>query len=129
MIGVDTNILVRFLTRDDEKQFRKTYQLFVERKDSFMISYPTLVELIWVLSTRYSYSKKELIFILQELKSTKNFYFPDRNTVEKAIASYKKNSADFADCLIGILNSESNCETTYTFDKAASNLTSFTLLN
>lgn len=129
MIGLDTNILVRFLTKDDEKQFQKTYQLLVEGEDSFMISYPTLVELVWVLSTRYKYSKKELIFILQEFKNTKNFYFPDRSIVEKAIADYNKKSADFADCLIGILNKENDCDTTYTFDKQASKLSSFTLLD
>lgn len=129
MIGLDTNILVRFLVKDDEEQYQQTYKLFSQSAVTFMISYPVLVEMIWVLETRYGYDKERLVFILQEFNDSKNFYYPDRSIIEKAIADYRKSSADFADCLIGAFNKEHNCKTTYTFDKKASKLPSFTFLS
>lgn len=128
MRGLDTNVIIRFLTRDDERQYQKSYKLLTQDKVRFLISYPTLVEMIWVLESRYKYAKKKLIFVLEEIKNTKNFYFPDHSIVEKSIKDYKKSTADFADCLIGALNKEHNCDTTYTFDKKAAKLPSFTLL-
>lgn len=128
MIGVDTNILVRFFTKDDPEQFKKTYQLFSQNDANFLISYPTLVELVWVLQRRYGFNKKQLLFLLKELSATKNFRFPDQTVVENAINLYKKSSADFSDCLIGVFNNLYGCQTTYTFDKKASNLTNFTFL-
>lgn len=128
MRGLDTNVIVRFLTRDDERQYQKSYKLLTQDKVRFLISYPTLVEMIWVLESRYKYAKKKLIFVLEEIKHTKNFYFPDHSIVEKSIKDYKKSTADFADCLIGALNKEHNCDTTNTFDKKAAKLSTFTLL-
>lgn len=129
MIGLDTNILVRFLVKDDEKQYKKVYELFSHDKVTFMIPYPVLVEMMWVLENSYGYKKEQLSLILEEFNNSKNFFYPNRSIVKKALEDYKNGSADFADCLIGALNKEHNCKTTYTFDKKTSNLPSFTLLS
>lgn len=129
MIGLDTNILVRFFAKDDQKQFEKVYQLFEQSNTNFLISYPVLVEVIWVLQRSYGFDKEQLVFILEELNVTENFTFPNHVAVSNAIDSYRNSSADFSDCLIGVLNKNNGCNTTYTFDKDASELSSFSLLS
>ncbi|MDX1637144.1 MAG: type II toxin-antitoxin system VapC family toxin [Balneolaceae bacterium] len=128
MIGLDTNILVRFLTKDDEVQFKAVSELFNSGNSDFLISFPVLVELVWVLEKHYGYSKKTLLFILKELGDTKNIHFPDQNVFVKAIYNFENSSADFSDCLIGVLNKKIAVNTTFTFDKQASKLAQFTLL-
>lgn len=73
MIGLDTNVIIRFLTRDDEEQFQKAYKLLTREDASLMISYPTLVELIWVLETHYKYGKKNWFLYSKNLKRLKTF--------------------------------------------------------
>jgi len=63
MTGLDTNIFVRFLTKDEHEQFKNSYQLLSQRFATFSIAHSTLVELVWLLQKRYEFSKEQLIFL------------------------------------------------------------------
>lgn len=128
MKGLDTNILVRFFTKDDQEQFEQVFQLFSQQDLTFFISYPVLVELVWVLERGYNFNKQQIIFVLDELLDTKHFHFENANNLKEAITLFKNNSADFSDCLIGVLGTSNKCDSTYTFDKKATQLGSFSLL-
>lgn len=129
-VGLDTNILVRYITDDDQSQADKVQEYLTSHKTntSFIINNVVLAELDWVLTSVYGYSKEEFLFVIDHLFQTNHVSFQSPDLVSKACSIYMDGRADFSDCLIGALNREQNCKTTYTFDKKASKLPSFTLL-
>lgn len=129
-IGLDTNLLVRYITNDNPDQADKVEDLFNSLgNDTLVINQVVLAELDWVLTHVYDYSKKDFLKVINQLFATQNVTFNTPILVKEACRAYKKSRADFADCYLGVINADLGCETTYTFDKAASKLTSFTLLN
>ncbi|MCZ6674614.1 MAG: type II toxin-antitoxin system VapC family toxin [Verrucomicrobia bacterium] len=131
MTGLDTNILVRYFTRDDPKQW-KLVNTFLESncdsKNSGWISSIVLCEVVWVLSTGYEYSKSQIITLLNQLLLTAELRMEAHDTVRQVIKDYETGNADFSDYLIGRLNQKTGCETTITFDKKVAAHLSFTLL-
>ena len=130
MIGVDTNVLVRFYIKDEQQQYKRVHQLFrnADHNNPICINLVVLMEWFWVLTEIYGVSKTDILKELEYLLGSKEIVLENSADVRKASQLFKNQNADFEDCLIGILNRSKNCESTYTFDKAASNLTSFTLL-
>ncbi|MFH5831502.1 PIN domain-containing protein [Halalkalibaculum sp. DA3122] len=129
-IGLDTNILVRYLTEDDPEQADRVQELFDSYKSeaTFIINEVILAELDWVLTSVYGYSRKEFLMVIEQIFETKHISFSQPTVVKKAIREYASSSADFLDCYIGILNKKMDTKITFTFDKAASNLAHFSLL-
>jgi len=131
MIAVDTNILIRFFIRDDEKQFTLVNNLFrkaEDEKDSIFISDIVLVEFVWVLKRAYSIPKVKIIDTLNTIGSNNIFTFQNKFRFKKALKEFRGNSGDFADYLIGQTGHENRAITTYTFDKKMRNSDFFTLL-
>ena len=132
MIGIDTNILVRYLTQDDAKQ-ANLVSLLLEKyegqKQSIYINKIVLCELIWVLERGYKYSKSQITLAIRSLLSTQEFIFEHLEASWLALEVYEKNNADFSDALIGEINRLKGCSTTYTLDMAALKLSSFQALN
>jgi len=131
MNGLDTNVLVRYLTQDDPNQSVQANQLIEQtlmEGNHFFISIIVLCELVWVLMRAYHYSKSEVIFVLEKILLARQFEIEDKNTVRQALNDFKKSHADFADCLIGLKNSEFGCKTTLSFDKGTQSLETFTFL-
>lgn len=130
IIGLDTNILVRYLTDDDSTQADKVQQFFDSHKENatFLINHVVLAELDWVLTHVYNYTRQEFLMVIDQIFQTKYISFQNPAVVNKACSAYVKSKADFSDCYIGVLNEMKGCNTSYTFDKKASNLTLFTLL-
>ncbi len=130
MRGIDTNILLRFYINDDANQFKKVQGLLNEASplDPVFINQTVIVEWLWVLSSVYKVSKPDLIKELSFLLGAKEIVVENLDTVQMALNQYKKSKADFSDCLIGAVNKQQKCKTTFTFDKEASTLTAFTLL-
>ena len=111
MPGVDTNVLVRYLTRDDQPQYEKARRLIdrgVSKGEPILVSLLVLLETEWVLRSRYELVKSDIVAA-----------FEDEPSVELAVYSWKDSAADFADCLIGARNRRLGCRATATFDAKA----------
>lgn len=128
MLGIDTNILVRFLVQDDEAQFEKARKLIkreVAAGRRVFVNQLVLMETEWVLRSRYSVSKLQIIKAISGLLDATDVQFEDEPAIEEAIFIWKESTADFADCLIGAKNRRLGCRATATFDFKASKLPSF----
>ena len=128
MRGIDTNVLVRFLLRDDEAQFQKANKLIqweVTAGRGVLVSQLVLLETEWVLRSRYGFSKIQLLEVIASLLDTRDMQLEDEQSVEEAIYQWKEASADFADCLIAARNRRLGCNATATFDARAGKLTGF----
>lgn len=128
MLGIDTNVLVRFLVRDDEVQFEKARKLIkreVTAGRRVFVSQLVLLETEWVLRSRYSLPKIEIIAAFAGLLNATNVQFEDEPAIEEALFIWKDNAVDFADCLIGARNRRLGCRVTATFDARASRLPGF----
>jgi len=125
MLGIDTNVLVRFLVRDDEAQFERARRL-VERNagadDEAFVSLLVLLETEWVLRSRYDLPKNEIIEAIVALLSTEGISLEDESSIEEAVFHWRDAGADFADCLIGARNRRLGCRATATFDSKAERL-------
>lgn len=130
MIGLDTNILVRYLTQDDEVQCRTVNRLFgrFNSESPAFVNNIVFCEMIWVLESNYKYSKKDIIMRVKFLLATEEIVFEDLPSLLNAIDYFEKGIADFSDCLIGIINKKSGCEFSFTFDKDAGKNDNFKLL-
>jgi predicted nucleic-acid-binding protein len=116
MIGLDTNILVRYLTRDDEQQWQQAATVMQQGQPS-LITNIVLCELVWVLrGTSYGFRKEEIIHVLEAMLHSVAFEFEDRSTVDQALQRYKQGKADFSDYLIGAVSRQAGCTETVSFD-------------
>lgn len=131
MLGIDTNVLVRFLVRDDEAQFEKANRLIkreVGAKEDVFVSLLVLLETEWVLRSRYSLQKAEIIQAFSSLLDATELQLEDEAAVEETLFIWKDSTADFADCLIGAHNRRVGCRATATFDTKAVKLPAFVVL-
>jgi predicted nucleic-acid-binding protein len=123
VIGLDTNVLVRYLVQDDLVQSAKANQLIEEavlQKKTIWIALVSLCETVWVLTKCYKLSKLEVTTILQQLLCTTQIKIENEKVARLALSDFESHKGvGFADCLIGRQNLENGCEFTYTFDRAA----------
>lgn len=128
MLGIDTNVLVRFLVRDDDTQFEKARKLIkreVAAGRRVFVNQLVLMETEWVLRSRYVVPKNQIIEAISGLLNTTDVQFEDEPAIEEALFIWKDSTADFADCLIGAKNRRMGCRATATFDLKASKLPGF----
>ncbi len=128
MLGIDTNVLVRFLLRDDEAQFQKANKLIqweVTAGRGVLVSQLVLLETEWVLRSRYGFSKIQLLEVIASLLDARDIQLEGEQSVEEAIYQWKEASADFADCLIAARYRRLGCGATATFDARAGKLPGF----
>ncbi len=128
MLGIDTNVLVRFLVRDDEAQFEKTRKLIkreIAAGRRVFVNQLVLMESEWVLRSRYAVPKNQIIEAISGLLDATDIQFEDEPSIEEALFMWKDATADFADCLIGAKNRRLGCRATVSFDVKASKLPGF----
>ena len=128
MLGIDTNVLVRFLVRDDETQFEKARKLIkreVAAGRRIFVNQLVLMESEWVLRSRYAVPKNQIIAAISGLLDAIDIQFEDEPSIEEALFMWKDTAADFADCLIGAKNRRLGCRATASFDVKASKLPGF----
>lgn len=128
MLGIDTNILVRFLVRDDEARFEKARKLInreVAAGRRVFVNQLVLMEAEWVLRSRYAVPKNQIIEAISGLLDASDVQFEDEPVIEEALFMWKDATADFADCLIGAKNRRMGCRATTSFDVKASTLPGF----
>jgi len=122
VIGLDTNVLVRYIAQDDPRQAAKAVHLIEnecsETRPGFVTAV-VLTELVWVLEECYRTAKNEAVAVLERILRTKQLVVEDAETVWKAVRLFATSKADFADCLIERFAAAHECEYTATFDKAA----------
>ena len=129
MLGIDTNVLVRFLVRDDQNQFEKARKLLkreVSNGRRVFINQLVLLETEWVLRSRYGLAKTQMLEAISGLLDSPDIQLEDEPAVEEALFIWRDANADFSDCLIGARNRRLGCRATVTFDKKASKLQGFT---
>lgn len=126
MKGADTNLIVRFLVKDEENQARKVKQLLDEGEILF-INDVMLSELYWVLVHVYDYSKNDFLIAVDALLYMKNIRFFDKQVVRDSLADYIHSTSGFVDCLIHQINNKREL-TTLTFDKKAARLENMQLV-
>lgn len=128
MLGLDTNVLVRYLVRDDQQQFEKARRLInreADKGEPVLVSLLVLLETEWVLRSRYELSKPEIVSAFSTLLDVADLVFEDEPSVERALYSWKDSIADFADCLIEARHRRLGCQATVTFDSKALKLAGF----
>ena len=128
MLGVDTNVLVRYLIRDEQPQYQKARRLIdreVAKGEPVFVSLLVLLETEWVLRNRYELAKADLVTAFSALLDTADLAFEDEPSIENAVYSWKDSAADFADCLIEAHNRRLGCRATATFDGRALKLAGF----
>jgi predicted nucleic-acid-binding protein len=120
MIGLDTNVLLRYLIKDDEAQGERSARVIRQaagRGEPVFIGPVVLCEMVWVLESRYGYAKPEIVRALTAILDADGFDVADRNVVRSAVDDYRTHKADFADCLIGRTNEAAGCRETVTFER------------
>ena len=129
MLGIDTNVLVRFVVRDDEPQYDKVRRLIrrqLQTGEPVFVSQLVLLETEWVLRSRYDIQKDSMITVISGLLDSLDVQLEDEPSIEAAVNVWKESNAGFADCLIGIRNQRLGCMSTVTFDAKALKLPGFT---
>ena len=128
MLGIDTSVLVRFLVRDEERQFARAQRLLrreAERGAPVFVSQLVLLETEWVLRSRYGLSKAEILGAFSGLLQSADLHLEGEPSVERALFIWKDSAAELADCLIGMRHLELGCLATASFDQRALKLPGF----
>ncbi len=131
MIGLDTNVLVRYIVQDDPDQAALASS-FIEREcteeSPGFVNLIVLCELVWVLNRGYRYGRKVIVDVLRRLLSSAELKIEYSELAWKATREFEKGKADFSDYLIGYLNSNHDAGVTWTFDRQSANAPGFRLL-
>ena len=131
MIGIDTNVLVRYIVQDDPVQSAAASE-FIENKCSKavpgFVNHLVLCEVVWVLRRCYRVSDDRIAGVVRQILKTVQFKIQDTQTVWKALRVFEQGPADVADCLISEINRTHGCSETVTFDKDAGRTAGFLLL-
>ncbi len=130
MIGLDTNVLVRYLVQDDPVQSPRATELIERRLDggnAGFISVVTMTETVWDLQRAYGFSDAEVAATIERLLQTDVLVVDSEAEVFSAMTVVAEGGGSFADALIGMLNRKAGCSGTLTFDRKASRLPHFAL--
>lgn len=130
MIGLDTNVLVRYIMQDDPKQSRKATILIESLNDDHpgFISVASILELYWVLTSCYDLTNDQFKQTLDLLLRTRQIIVDRADQVLRASRAFETGKADFADCLIERTASSVGCEKIFTFDVNAAKYAGMTLI-
>jgi predicted nucleic-acid-binding protein len=130
VIGVDTNVLVRYVVQDDPRQ-AATASHFIEatlsEDEPGWIASIVLCEFVWVLEAAYGYARNAIAATLERLFEVDRFRVEEPSLAWRALDAYRS-GADFADALIALGNEHAGCDYTATFDRGAGRLKQVRLL-
>jgi predicted nucleic-acid-binding protein len=120
MIGLDSNVLVRLATRDDEGQYDRARRFLagaISQEVPAYVNLIVLVEFVWTLRRLYKHTNAELLSAILRLLSAANVVMEKRDLVSSAVAHCQKSECDFVDILISLINKRDGCDSTFTFDE------------
>jgi predicted nucleic-acid-binding protein len=119
LIGLDTNVLARYLVEDDPEQSRRA-TLLVDRAlaegERLFVTQIVLCELVWVLDSAYGYPRQEIVSVLRDLLRTRQLVIEDLDSTRKALERYAAKGGDFADFLIVERCRRAGCARVASFD-------------
>lgn len=121
MIGLDTNVVIRYLAQDDVQQSAKATHLIegLTADSPGFVTSVVLAEIVWVMEELYSSGREQIGAIVEGLLQTRSLIVQDTEIVWRSLSRYRKGSANFADYLIERTGAAFGCEAIYTFDKKA----------
>ena len=121
MIGLDTNVVVRYLTHDDPAQTKAAIRVLdsLSQDSPGFLSLIVIAELVWVLEGSYRFKKNEIERVLDTLLRSKELVIERAEIVFQALRKFSASRADFADCLIERCGHAADCQSTVTFDQNA----------
>jgi len=130
MIGLDTNVLVRYIMQDDPKQSAKASALIESLQDDApgFVSLVSVIELYWVLTSSYGLTNEQVKRALEGLLRTRQIIVDRADDVLRALRVFAAGKADFADCLIERTATLAGCSKTMTFDIKAAKHAGMTLI-
>ena len=130
MIGLDTNILVRYLTQDDPFQSPKATEIIERRlteEAPGFVSIVTMVETVWVLDRAYGLPAHKIAAAVERMLQTDVLVIENEQEVFTAMIALKEGQGSFADSVIAALGVRAGCSCTLTFDHKAARLRGFEL--
>jgi predicted nucleic-acid-binding protein len=130
MIGLDTNILVRYLTQDDPVQSPKATEIIERRlteENPGFVSIVAMVETVWVLDRAYHLATHEIAAAVERMLQADVLVVENEQEVFTAMIALKEGQGSFADAVIAALGARASCSSTLTFDQNALRLSGFRL--
>jgi len=128
MIAFDTNVIIRFLVRDDLKQAKKVKAMIARLDDErAYVSDIVLCEVVWVLHSVYGFGREQIGTALRQLIAARQLRFDSTDRLLRAMRAFDGGKGDFADYLIREHATEAGCDSVSTFDKALLREEMFTL--
>jgi predicted nucleic-acid-binding protein len=131
MIGLDTNVLVRYLAQDDRIQSPIATRFLegsLTMDEPGFVATVVLAELVWVFESNYQLGREQVANLLDGLLRANQLKFQDPDSAIQALRDFRTSKADYVDCLIQRLGSVAGCSQTMTFDRAASRINGMQLL-
>ncbi len=130
MIGIDTNVLVRFVMQDDPKQAKHANAFFASLSDQNkgFLSVTTMIESVWVLERVYQVTREQVFALLKQLLKSSDIQLEQLQIVNEATKLYMA-GADFADAMIACASRAAGCSRTVTFDRDAIKRTQMVLVS
>ncbi len=131
MPALDTNVLLRYLVQDDAAQLataRRLIRRCVTEGATLFVPVTVVLELEWVLRSRFEFDKAAVLMTLSSLFSAAELSFESERALEVALQLFREGSADFADCLHVALAAQAGEQPLWTFDKNAAKVNGAQLL-
>lgn len=130
MIGLDTNVVVRYFTHDDPGQTRAALKVMdsLTPANPGFVSLVVLAELVWVLDSFFRTTRSEIVQTLETLLASKELVIEQAETAWQALGKFKESNCEYADCLIEGCGNSAGCDYTVTFDQRAAKATGMKLL-
>jgi predicted nucleic-acid-binding protein len=128
MVGLDTNVIVRYLTQDDPVQSRLAANLIEKRltvEEPGFVSIVAMVETVWVLDRSYGLTGVEQAAAIERMLQVDVLHIQHEQEVFTAMVAVKQGRGSFADALIAELAARAGCDHTVTFDQRALRLAGF----
>ena len=125
MIGLDTNVIVRYIMQDDPEQVARAVAIIEGKLNQDNLGFLTLivlVETVWVLKTVYRIPKAGLMTVVENLLATRQIRVERSELVFRALRAYRAGNGDFSDALIVTVGAGNGCIETLTFDKKAASV-------
>jgi predicted nucleic-acid-binding protein len=131
MKALDTNVLVRFLVKDDERQSKIVYRAFKQAemdKNTFFVPLLVVLEMLWVLQSVYKIARTDILDSVNEVILMPILMFEAQATIQQFIFIARESNIDLSDILIACSAKLSGCESVLTFDKKASKFDYFEIV-
>ncbi len=131
MIGLDTNVVLRYLLQDDPEQTRQANEIFDVRLSEVNLGFLSLacvLEIVWVLRSLLRQDASQIAAHLERLLAADSLAIQNEQQVFEAAFTLKRGTGEFEDALIGALDAWAGCEKTLTFDRRAGRLPGFEVI-